>query len=302
MIKPVKLFSVLAIAIVAIGSIGFASIAYGAQDPNLILHWNLNEGSGTTALDASGNSYDGTLYNGASYVPGHEGTGASLDGVDQYVQTPTPFGFLGTANQEYALSAWVNLPQTGQSGNIFHISDQIDGSGWCIPFLTLTNGHFAATGWDQNGQVSAVDPAVASSDHWYQVISTWDAANGLRLFVDGTLVSSTPQADYAASGSPMYASLGLGNASCSNDQGYLAGVVDDARIYSRALLSSDVEAIAGEGVVTPPAVLAVDTTPLVPGVPNTGSKPEGSMMPVLVSGMGFTGLLMYGLFRRFRKQ
>ena len=275
-------------------------VAGAVADPNLILHWNLNEGSGTTALDDSGNAYDGTLYNGGSYTTGHEGKGVALDGIDQYIQTPTPFGFLGTQDQEYALSAWVNLPQTGQSGNIFHMSSQMDGSGWCIPFLTLTAGHFAATGWDNNGQVEALDPSVAASNHWYQVISTWDVTNGLRLFVDGTLVATTPQAEYAASGSPMYASLGLGANACSNDQGFLNGVIDDARIYSRALLPADVQAIVSEGqppVITAPA--ANQGTPAVssqPGVPNTGMQSFPIALPVATISSGIV-LSSYAIFR-----
>jgi len=275
--KPFVIF-ILAVTTLSLFSL---SPIVSADDGNLILHWNLNEGSGTTAIDDSGNSYDGTLYNGATYVTGHEGKGVLLNGVDQYVQTPTPFPFLGTVDQPYALSAWVNFTQAGASGNIFHISSNMDGSGWCIPFLTLTNGHFVATGWN-DGEVQAVDPAVSTNGVWHQVISTWDPTNGLRLFVDGDLVSSTPQSNYAASGSPMYASLGLGSVACSNNQGYLEGVVDDARIYSRALLSEDIQSIASEGSPVVPS-----PEPQAPGAPNTGvgpsqDKAQNEIMPALL--------------------
>jgi len=303
MIKSLKLFVVLAIAIVAVGSIGLVTVVKAAPDANLILHWDLNEGEGVTALDDSGNAYDGTLYNDPVYVPGHEGTGVELNGIYQFIQTPTPFDFLGTPDQPYALSAWVKLPQTGASGNIFHISSNNGGDGWCIPFLTLTAGHFVATGWDSSGMVSATDPDEATSGVWHQVISTWDATNGLRLFVNGNLVASTPQADYAASGSSMYASLGLGNAGCSNDQGYLTGVVDDARIYSRALVSSDIEEIASEGIVTVPTLPVTGSGPSVPGVPNTGYKRESSTVPFVVGGAGLIVLALgYGVVRVSRRR
>lgn len=296
--KSRKLFIILALAIVVVGSYGLTTVVNGAEDTDLILHWNLNEGSGSTAYDDSGNDYDGTLYNDPVYVQGNEGYGVELNGEYQFIQTPTPFGFLGTPDQPYALSAWVKLPQTGQSGNIFHISSNDGGDGWCIPFLTLTEGHFVATGWDNNGMVSAADPVEAASGVWHQVISTWDQENGLRLFVNGELVGTTPQTEYAASGSAMYASLGLGNASCSNDQGYLTGVVDDARIYSRALLPDDIEAIANEGVALPPVAPASDPAaddPSAPGIPNTGLG-QGSIALILVGGVGLL-VLTYGLYR-----
>jgi hypothetical protein len=299
--KPLTAF-VLALGILSV--ILSPARVNASTDVNLILHWNLNEGSGTSAFDDSGNSYDGVLYNGATYVSGHEGYGVSLNGVDQYVQTPTPFGFLGMVDQPYALSTWVNFTQAGASGNIFHMSSNVDGTGWCIPFLTLTNGHFAATGWDQaDGEVDAVDPAVSTNGEWHQVISTWDPTNGLRLFVDGDLVSSTPQPDYAASGSPMYASLGLGTNACSNDQGYLDGIVDDARIYSRALLPEDVQSISTEGepVVTPPDTQNSNGSgATTPGAPSTGIGPnqdsvqDDTLVTLLVSTLS-VALLLAGL-------
>jgi len=302
MTKFPKLFIALALAVVAVGVFFVAPIVKAADDTNLILHWDLNEGSGTTALDDSGNSYDGTLYNDPVYVPGHEGTGVELNGIYQFIQTPTPFDFLGTPDQPYALSAWVKLPATGASGNIFHISSNDGGDGWCIPFLTLTAGHFVATGWDTNGMVSATDPAVATSGEWHQVISTWDAENGLRLFVNGVLVATTPQADYAASGSSMYASLGLGNAACSNDQGYLVGTVDDARIYSRALVADDIETIATEGAAAAPPDLEIPLAdePFVPAAPNTGVKSERPITLIVIGGLGFIAF-SYGVYRVVRK-
>lgn len=287
MIKHWELITVFALAIV-LSSVVFGPVRVSADtDTNLILHWNLNEGSGTSAFDDSGNNYHGILHNGATYTTGHEGYGVSLNGVNQYIQTPTPFAFLGTVDQPYALSAWVNFTNPGASGNIFHMSSNIDGSGWCIPFLTLANGHFVATGWDQtSGEVDAIDPAVATNGEWHQVISTWDPTNGLRLFVDGNLVSSTPQPDYAASGTAMYATLGIGAPACSNDQGYLEGIVDDARIYSRVLLPADIQTIANEGSPVTPPPSTVNTT--IPGAPDTGVGPvesiaQPAILPVVVA-------------------
>ncbi|MCL4761151.1 MAG: PKD domain-containing protein, partial [Burkholderiales bacterium] len=47
--------------------------------------FGFNEGSGTTAADATGNGHTGTLVNGPTWVPGKYDNGLSFDGVDDAV-------------------------------------------------------------------------------------------------------------------------------------------------------------------------------------------------------------------------
>jgi len=213
--------------------------AQATVDPDLVVHWPLDEGSGTTATDISGHGNDGILYNGATYVPGQVGTGVHLNGIDQYVQTPTPIDTTGVADEPYALSAWVKLDTGVTSGNIVHISSQASGGGWCIPFLSLAGGTFRAVSWTSGGENDAIGTTPVVANQWYQVMTTWDATNGLRLFVNGTLEASTPQTEFNGYGAPVYVSFGL-SSGCSGNQGFLKGTVDDLRIYARPLTDTDV--------------------------------------------------------------
>lgn len=285
-------------------------ISPASADPGLVMEWLLNEGSGTTAIDSSGNGNDGTIYNGANYVDGVLGTSGSavsLDGVNQYVEVNTPLSSLGNANQPYALSVWVSVPNTNESGNIVHISSNVSGSGWCIPFLSIVNGNFTATSYDGNPE-SVASSTPATPNQWYNLVTSWDSTNGLRLFIDGTLVGSYAQTVYAASGGPTYISLGLGNNSCSGNVGFLDGDVADARVYSRVLDASDIQNIYSFG--TPPqsqsssgnqnvGQTSNNTQESDPNlVPDTGyGKPENkALLPVLLSVSMFALILgIYGL-------
>lgn len=270
------------------------------------LRWDFEEGSGATATDSSGNSNSGTLYNGASYVPGHSGLGASLDGIDQYVQSNSPIASLGTSNTPYALSAWVRVPTGVTDGNIVHVSSNANGGNWCIPFLRLQGGVFRATGWDGNS-VSAVGTTTVVPDQWYQVLTTWDPGNGLRLFVNGTLEDSSPQASFSAYGSPVYVSVGLSNGTCSEDQGFLRGTVDDVRVYDRALNAADITAINNPNAVPSNTTTAVSNTAapttFIPGAPNTGAPRAATVNPVLwwVSVGAALALALYALMVLVRR-
>ena len=50
-----------------------------AADPNLVGWWRLDESSGTTAHDSSGNGNDGTLRGGTQWQPGNGQVGGALE-------------------------------------------------------------------------------------------------------------------------------------------------------------------------------------------------------------------------------
>jgi len=278
------------------------------------LRWEFEETTGSAVTDSSGPN-TATLYNNPARVAGYTGSAISLDGVNQYVQSNTPIESLGVSDLPYALSAWVQVPAGVQDGNIIHISSQLNGGGWCIPFLRLQNGVFQATGWDGNS-VSAIGTTAVQPNQWYQVLTSWDPDNGLRLFVNGVLEDSSPQANFDAYNAPVYTSVGLGNNTCSENQGYLRGIVDDVRVYDRVIQAEDIADVnnpvpaadvdAGDdGSGTPGADGAVGDgvvsgTPLAP---NTGIAPRAALSGWAV-GAVVTGIvvilsvtLQYGIVR-----
>ena len=54
--------------------------------PPAIAAWAFNEGSGTSAADASGGGLTGTLTNGATWGTGRNAGAVLLDGVNDFVE------------------------------------------------------------------------------------------------------------------------------------------------------------------------------------------------------------------------
>lgn len=83
-----------------------------------VAYWALDDGSGTTAVDSSGNN-DGTLKNGAMFTEFGRYAGAVIfDGTDDYIQvestvTPTPPLGLPT----FTLAAWFKRAGVGDTAN-----------------------------------------------------------------------------------------------------------------------------------------------------------------------------------------
>ena len=72
----------------------------------LVAHWQFDDGSGTTAVDSSGNGHDGTLLLDPLWVAGKYGGALEFAGLSgQRVEMEGYDGILGTQNR--TVMAWV---------------------------------------------------------------------------------------------------------------------------------------------------------------------------------------------------
>jgi hypothetical protein len=100
---------------------GSASAAAAA--PTLVGHWALDESSGSTAADSSGNGHTGTVGAGAGWTGGQVGAHAlALNGTaTSNVDIPEP---VVDTSQSFTVSAWVRLtnllsdPQLSSVGGV----------------------------------------------------------------------------------------------------------------------------------------------------------------------------------------
>ena len=83
----------------------FSAIVLHAIGDQLVRQWNFDEGSGTVALDSSGNGNNGTIAS-ASYVAGINGTALSFNGSSSSVSINSGLSGVGG---NFSIGAWVNV-------------------------------------------------------------------------------------------------------------------------------------------------------------------------------------------------
>ena len=169
-----------------------------------------------------------------------------FDGTNDYVKTGGVFSDLGVS-QPYTISAWIKVSTGETDGDIIWMSSYSAGDGWCLPPLSIDNSKIRAYSWNQtNGGFAAYDTENITTNIWYHAVTTWDATNGLRLFVDGEL-KSTNSKTYHASGVSNYIWFGYGCCGCVGMQGYFNGAIDDVGIWNTALDADAISAIYNSG-------------------------------------------------------
>ncbi len=203
------------------------------------INWATN-----TAFDRSGQSRNSTIFN-TTPTQGKVGQALQFNGSTSY-SSSTGFSELGTANQPYSFAGWVKINNGAGDGNIIHMASSVTGIGWCLPPVGYSGGKLRGYSWNGGG-VSVTGTTTLQPNIWYHFVNTWDATNGLRIYVNGVLENSTAMAVYSASGGTNSLFLGFNPGGCAGNLGWLNGSLDEVRIYNRALSASEISQLYNMG-------------------------------------------------------
>jgi hypothetical protein len=201
-------------------------------------YWTLDDGTGTTAADSSGNGNAGTLVNGPTWTTGKIGGALSFNGVNQYVTIPS-----AAALNAYPLTVavWMNTSTTtGLQGVVNkYAPGSLNGYQVFLNAGSLCAWYFKDTSnyvWDGTGCTLAT-PGYANG-LWHHVAFVVDASGG-SLYVDGVLKATqlwTGVPGATSTAQPLDLAVYPGAAGVP----YLSGSLDDVRTYNRALSATEV--------------------------------------------------------------
>jgi hypothetical protein len=231
----------------AVGSPSSATVTISDDDAapppptgDLLVHLKFDEGTGTTALDASGNGNPGELRNGASWASGRSGTAASLDGFDDHVRvadSPT----LNAVSGQLTLAAWV-YRASSQSGWRLVAGRQY-GTSWDDQYFIGFLDNAYRFGVHTTSSFPIVSGAAAPNGQWIHLAGTYDGST-VRLYVNGAQVGSSAAAGAVLSQArPLLVGAGQNDGTSAVQEAF-AGRVDDFRLYKRALSASEIQALA----------------------------------------------------------
>ncbi len=205
--------------------------------PGPVAAYSFDEGTGLVAPDASGHGINGAII-GATWVPGRYGSALSFDGTSSYLDLGNPAQLQLTGSMTW--SAWVKaLGTPADDGQIVAKSD--GSAGWQFKTSPDTGPETfgVAVSGDGASHVQRYSTTVRALNTWYFVAGVYDAtAQTLDLYVngvpdDGVLNGAVP---------PLQFDSGV-NVNIGRRTGgfYFNGIIDEVRIYDRALTQAEIE-------------------------------------------------------------
>ncbi|HEX7897451.1 MAG TPA: LamG-like jellyroll fold domain-containing protein [Planctomycetota bacterium] len=207
---------------------------------DLLVHLQFDAGSGTVAIDASGNGNPGELRNGASWAAGKSGSAASLEGTDDHVRVASSAS-LDAASGSLTVAAWVY--RASNQGGWRVVATRQYGSSWDDQYTLgfLDNGY--RFGVHTTSGYPMLAGGTAPVGQWIHMAGTYDGGMA-RLYVNGAQVAASAAGGaVVADGKPLLIGAGQ-NDGTSAVQEALAGRIDDLRLYKRALSAAEIQAIA----------------------------------------------------------
>jgi len=205
--------------------------------------WSFNGGdmNGNTAYDRSGNNNNGTLTNGPTRAIGKIGQALSFDGADDYVDVGTGPSVKGLA--QYTISMWIRPSSFPINANPY---GEFTNAGTHRIILTME----AATSIRIFGKALDGDAAgnfvrcnsgfTLVANNWYHIVAIFDSISDIHsIYLMGSLCNSNSVVVSAVSNTVPSASIKIG--STATPSSYFPGLIDDVRVYNRALTPEEVK-------------------------------------------------------------
>lgn len=215
---------------------------YGCVDYIKIFHCDpLHNKVGAYAYERSSISVYELVNKKPFFVQGKYGNALELLGPYReaiHIPSISKFTF-----KDFSVSFWIkSVPQPEPVGHIVSYTNSLISSGW---FIDMRQGsgtsqfvRFAIT--DTNKKLYASPDVPINGDKFNQIVGTFNGST-IRIYKDGELIGETKyQGTYSgAPGIPLTIGSGAYCASCNR----WSGIIDDLRIYDKALTGGQIKQI-----------------------------------------------------------
>ncbi len=202
---------------------------------DLVGYWKLDDGAGSTAVDSSGNSYNGALAGTSlpTWTTGQINGAIATNGVDQRVTVPDNNDLDLTS--AITISGWVQPTVVGTQ-YLVKKARQGTVNGYELG-LSSTGKAFVRFNQLASADTNRVDSTTSyptDGTTWMHLAATYDGTT-IKLYVNGTLEASAAKTFTIQTNT---AGLGIG----AEDLGFrpLNGKIDEVKIFNRALTAAEV--------------------------------------------------------------
>ncbi|MDN3670442.1 cellulose binding domain-containing protein [Echinicola jeungdonensis] len=223
-------------AITAVNALGESDSSLEVSaTPGQVGYWKFDETEGSDAADSWGDNM-GALSSGTIFSEGLIDNAVRLNGSDGYVTLPE--GIVSSLT-DFSISTWIKLDEVDTWARVFDFGSGRDN----FMFVTPRNGASGTLRYGINngtGQQRINTGSTLTSGRWYHLAVTQSGTTAI-LYLDGVEVGRNDNMTLNPSSLGNTPQNWIGKSQYPDP--LLEGLVDDFKIYSRALDSSEVDSL-----------------------------------------------------------
>ncbi len=256
----------------------FSTAAADVNDP--VAHWKFDEGAGDTAYDSAGTN-DGAVH-GPTWVPGILGGALDFNGISDGVEVPDDNAL--NPSTQITIAFWL-YNRGGQNAGLFKYTacpDESPSYSRAYKLMVLEDTQqvqFWATDSAASGSGDKLESTgIVPHNQWYHIAATFDEGF-VTTYIDGQADSSGTISVTSIMNDDHPLTIGGYWSYCGTKHWVprCDGLIDDVRIYNRALSEEAIWALAN-----PQIPVAVDIKP--GACPNPLNLKSRGVVPVAVLG------------------
>ena len=221
--KTFLTLSAVAIFVLLLGS----GVVWADLTTGLVAHWAFDETSGNIAYDSAGNN-DGTLVNGPVWTTGIIDGAIDFDGVNDYVDCGDILD--SQIQNAFTIGTWLRLDQ----GALEKTHNYVFWKGDDRPGMFIyPNGQVVFSHWDQPPNNAIHSNHLLEEEKWYHLTYVYNGSQFLA-YINADYTGSISDVGYSPGGTVQIASDNTSSRT-------FKGMMDDFRIYNRALSVEEID-------------------------------------------------------------
>ena len=205
----------------------------------LVAHWGFDDGSGSVAVDDSGNGHNLSLNGIYSWSTTDKKRGSGSWNPSNSGDT---YGVAGgvSLGTNFTVAAWAKFTSyTGPYGSVIFAWHQSYG-GFQLGALAGSGSPFGGFWYSPGGTSYGVTSTVNFDNSWHHHALTYDGSNVI-YYIDGAVMNSI---SYSSGFGISDSNFLVGGAWDSGDRRSLNGFIDEGLLYSRALSAGEIASLA----------------------------------------------------------
>jgi len=221
------------------------------DDSDCVLLLHMDEGSGSTTYDASGEGHDGTLINTPTWTDtsfrGEAGTSIDFNGTTELITCPDDADYSFAGDVPFSVECWFNVDDIVSDQQLVNKNDDNAQREWML-YLASGIPRFILTLQNSWGdRIGRIINSAVTANQWYYICATYDgskSADGMNIYLNG--VASDTDNYNGGTYTGMTAGTSTVNIGANKNGGaytsYFDGEIDEVRIHRRELSAAEIAA------------------------------------------------------------